>query len=104
MFITNEYSRLYGIDCDDVVLLPNQPFEAFKGKYKVGAYARVQSEGEKDIFLQAGDVIKGIGIVKTLEEYIQDIKKASKIYLAKTRRKEKAKQVRIKKEVKDDTN
>ena len=68
MFVTNEYSRLYGIDCDDVVLLPNQPFEAFKGEYKVGAYARILDEDGKDIMkLQAGDIIEGIGIVPKLK-------------------------------------
>jgi len=65
MFVTNEYSRLYGIGCDDVVLLPNQPFEAFKGKYKVDAYARILDEDGKDIAkIQAGDIIEGVGEIK----------------------------------------
>ena len=70
MFVTNEYSRLYGIDCEDVVLLPNQPFEAFKGKYKVGAYARILDKDGKDIMkLQAGEIIKGIGELKLKRIY-----------------------------------
>jgi len=65
MFITNEYTRLYGIECKDVVLLPNQPFEAFQGEYKVGSYARIlDAEGKDVVKIQAGDIIKGIGEVK----------------------------------------
>jgi len=70
MFITNEYSRLCGIDCDDIVLLPNQPFEAFKGKYKVSAYARILDANGKDVIkLQAGDIINGIGEAKAKRIY-----------------------------------
>ena len=65
MFITNEYSRLYGIDCDDVVLLPNQPFEAFEGDYVATAYARILDKDGKEVLkIQGGESIKGIGVVK----------------------------------------
>jgi len=70
MFVTNEYSRLYGINCGDIILLPNQPFEAFKGKYKVGAYARILDKNGKDVIkLQAGDIISGIGEAKAKRTY-----------------------------------
>jgi len=56
MFITSEYSRLYGIECDDVVLLPNKPFCAFKGNYKVGSYARIlNADGKEVMKLSAGE-------------------------------------------------
>ncbi|TET78899.1 MAG: hypothetical protein E3J43_04100 [Candidatus Heimdallarchaeota archaeon] len=61
---------MYGIDCADVILLPNQPFEAFKGKYKVSAYARVLDKDGKDVIkLQAGDIINGIGEAKAKRIY-----------------------------------
>ncbi|TET76522.1 MAG: hypothetical protein E3J43_06920 [Candidatus Heimdallarchaeota archaeon] len=70
MFVINEYTRLCGIGCGDIILLPNQPFEAFEGKYKVSAYARVLDKNGKDIIkLQAGDIISDIGEVKAKRTY-----------------------------------
>jgi len=71
---TNEYTRLYGIECDDVVLLPNQPFEAFRGKYKVGSYARIlNADGKEVMKLSAGETINGIGILsKSPKDYSTD--------------------------------
>jgi len=64
MFITNEYSHLIGNDCEDVILIPNKKFEAFEGDYIVTAYARILDANKNEIFLQAGEKIKGIGKVR----------------------------------------
>jgi len=80
MFVTNEYSRLYGDGCDDIILLPNQPFEAFKGKYKVSAYARVlDKDGKEVIQLQAGDIIEGIGEIKKRIRKKKEVKDGNKL-------------------------
>ena len=76
MFTTNEYSRLVGNDCKDVVLLPNKPFEAFKGDYVVSTYARILNEDGKEVVrLQAGENIKGIGKVKRTRKRVKDVNK-----------------------------
>jgi len=97
MFITNEYSRLYGIECDDVVLLPNQPFCAFKGNYKVGSYARIlNADGKEVMKLSAGETINGIGVLsKSPKDYYTDeVKEAFEKSVPKRR-------TRKKKEVND---
>jgi len=97
MFITSEYSRLYGIECDDVVLLPNKPFCAFKGNYKVGSYARIlNADGKEVMKLSAGETINGIGILsKPAKDYSTDeVKETAKNTVTKRR-------TRKKKEVKD---
>ena len=75
MFITNEYSRLHGIDCEDVVLLPNQPFDAFQGEYKVGSYARILNEdGKEAVKLMPGEIIKGVGTIKKRTRKKREVK------------------------------
>jgi len=104
MFVTNEYSCLIGNDCEDVVLIPNKKFEAFEGKYKVSAYARVLDEDGKEVAqLQAGDIIHGIGEVKpmTATRLKQLQKESDNRYRQEMEKVLKKPRVRKKKEVKD---
>jgi len=65
MFRSNEYSRLRNnSNGEDVIILPNEKFEAFEGNYTVTSYARVLGDDGSQLFLRSGDVIKGIGTVK----------------------------------------
>ena len=67
MFTTKEYSRLTGIDCEDVTLIPYESFEAFEGNYKVMSSAFILNvETKETIRLNPGQVITGIGTVKKI--------------------------------------
>ena len=62
MYHTREYTTLVGDDGSVVKILPNKPFKALKGNYRVTSNARILNEdGSFYRQLKPGEQITGVG-------------------------------------------
>lgn len=74
MYKTNEYSTLKNLEGGaDIQLTPNEEFNPFRGNFKVINSANIYKDNKFYMFLEAGQVIEGIGEVQ--EKITKKVKK-----------------------------